>query len=145
MICERQTQIDVRRLGRDLPRGMWIMSQWVRITTTPCHFGGVRYWFQCPRCDRRCAILYPQVCRICGDGRYEVELLIPAHRKITKAIRLRRRLGQTSGGIVAQFPKKPKWMRWHTYLNLRAKSEKYEKQLWVGEGARLDRLQNSQR
>ena len=104
MICERQTQIDVRRLGRDLPRGMWIMSQWVRITTTPCHFGGVRYWFQCPRCDRRCAILYPQVCRICGDGRYEVELLIPAHRQISKAIRLRRRLGQTKGGTIAQFP-----------------------------------------
>lgn len=145
MICERQTQIHVRLLGRDLPERKWIISQWVQITTTPCHFGGVRYWFLCPSCNRRCAILYPQFCRICGDGRYEVELLIPAHRRITKAIRLRRRLGQTSGGIVAPFPKKPKWMRWHTYLNLRAKSEAHEKQFWAGEGARLDRLQKIQR
>jgi hypothetical protein len=36
-------------------------------------------------------------------------------------------------------------MRWHTYLNLRARSETYEKQLWADEGARLDRLQNRQR
>jgi hypothetical protein len=143
MICERQTQIDVRGLGRNLPDRKWIFSQWVRITTTPCHFGGVRYWFLCPGCSRRCAILYPQFCRICGDGRYEVELLSPEHRKITRAIRMRRRLGQNEGGTIAPFPKKPKWMRWHTYLNLRAKSETYEKQMWAAAGVRLDRLQNS--
>lgn len=137
MICETQTQIDVRRLGRDLPRGMWIISEWVWITTTPCHFGGVRYWFLCPNCDRRCAILYPQVCRICADGRYEVELLSPEHRKITRAIRLRRRLGQTEGGTIARFPKKPKWMRWHTYLRLRAQSEALEKGMWATAGAKL--------
>ncbi len=143
MICERQQQIDVRLLGRDLPDRKWIVSQWVRITTTPCHFGGVRYWFICPNCDRRRAILYPKVCRTCGDGRYEVELLSPSNRKITKAIRMRRRLGQNEGGTIAPLPKKPKWMRWHTYLNLRAKIKTYEMEMWAGEGAQLGWLQNS--
>jgi hypothetical protein len=137
MICEWQTQVDVRRLGRDLPDRKWIISQWVRITTTPCHYGGVRYWFLCPDCSRRCAILYPQVCRICSDGRYHVELLSPAHRRITKAIRMRRRLGQTEGGIIARFPKKLKWMRWHTYLRLHAECEALEKSIWAEESARF--------
>ncbi len=36
----------------------------IKITTTPCYFGGVRYWFVCPlihdgiACNRRVAILY---------------------------------------------------------------------------------------
>ena len=30
----------------------------VPLVTTPCNFGGVRYWFGCPSCDRRVAVLY---------------------------------------------------------------------------------------
>jgi len=36
----------------------------VQLTTTPCHFGGVRYWFICPiinngiSCGRRVGVLY---------------------------------------------------------------------------------------
>ena len=26
--------------------------------TTPCNFGGVRWWFRCPNCRRRCARLF---------------------------------------------------------------------------------------
>lgn len=26
--------------------------------TTPCHFGGVRWWWRCPNCSRRCARLF---------------------------------------------------------------------------------------
>lgn len=30
----------------------------IRITTTPCNYGGVRYWFECPDCGRRAGKLY---------------------------------------------------------------------------------------
>ncbi len=30
----------------------------IRVERTPCHYGGVRHWFLCPRCGRRARILY---------------------------------------------------------------------------------------
>jgi hypothetical protein len=30
----------------------------VPVERTPCHFGGTRPWFRCPRCDRRVGVLY---------------------------------------------------------------------------------------
>lgn len=41
----------------------------VRLTSTPCNYGGRRYWFQCPHCFRRCASLFLRAgrfrCRTC--------------------------------------------------------------------------------
>lgn len=43
----------------------------LRLTTTKPHFGGLRLWFECPRCNRRVAKLYPYLpartyaCREC--------------------------------------------------------------------------------
>jgi hypothetical protein len=48
----------------------------VRLVTTYPHFGGTRYWFACPRCQRRCGKLYateahPGVaCRRCHGLEY---------------------------------------------------------------------------
>src|SRR3989338_111524 len=48
----------------------------LQFTTTPCSFGGCRWWFQCPRCGRRTAKLYqPQPagefgCRLCYNLTY---------------------------------------------------------------------------
>lgn len=54
------------------------------ISTTPCHFGGVRYWFHCPlskdgkTCHRRVAILYQGedyfACRKCNNLCYQSNL-----------------------------------------------------------------------
>jgi len=70
-------------------------------------------------------------------GRYAKERMNPRNRMIDRAIDLRTRLGQTEGGTVARFPTKPKWMRWHTYLRLRAKSLALEKKMWGAEWACL--------
>lgn len=35
----------------------------VRLTTSPCHLGGVRYWFQCPFCNKRTGTLH-----LCGKS-----------------------------------------------------------------------------
>jgi len=48
----------------------------VSLTTTPCYFGGVRYWFLCPLCYSRVGALYlPRGhvrfrCRHCNDLSY---------------------------------------------------------------------------
>lgn len=45
----------------------------VILTTTPCHFGGKRYWFKCPMCDRRIGVLYKNgyfACRYCHGLTY---------------------------------------------------------------------------
>ena len=48
----------------------------VSLVTTPCNFGGVRYWFVCPECSRRVGGLYLVlgdanfVCRRCNNLTY---------------------------------------------------------------------------
>jgi Zn-finger protein len=46
----------------------------VRVTKTPCHFGGERSWFVCPACDARTATLYFAEngwgCRTCSNLAY---------------------------------------------------------------------------
>ncbi len=34
------------------------LDQELQITSTPCHFGGQRYWFQCPVCGNRVGVMY---------------------------------------------------------------------------------------
>lgn len=38
------------------------VEQAIALETTPCNYGGVRYWLTCPGCLRRCAVL-------CGAGK----------------------------------------------------------------------------
>lgn len=46
--CLKQTDV----------KSVFVGSQLVGVTTTPCNYGGVRYWFKCPRCRGRCGVLY---------------------------------------------------------------------------------------
>jgi hypothetical protein len=44
-------------------RGYWdeeweSIEQRIWFDRTPCHYGGLRKWFICPRCDARVAVLY---------------------------------------------------------------------------------------
>lgn len=53
------------------------LHQHIFLSSTPLHFGGKRWWFHCPRCNRRCAKLSFSngergfYCRICLDLTYE--------------------------------------------------------------------------
>jgi hypothetical protein len=48
----------------------------VTLVTTPCNFGGVRYWFACPSCGWRVAVLFLApgnvhfMCRNCNNLSY---------------------------------------------------------------------------
>ena len=51
-------------------------SYYISLDTTPCFFGGKRWWFLCPECQRRCRIIYGAsssgyfACRLCHDLTY---------------------------------------------------------------------------
>lgn len=46
----------------------------VRLNKMGCHLGGYRGWFACPKCSRRCRILYfdtgKPICRVCANLTY---------------------------------------------------------------------------
>jgi hypothetical protein len=86
------------------------------VTTRP-QFGGVRYWYQCPRCWRRVRVLYAYPargrerfsCRRCQGLRYYVHSESQPDRLSRHARKLYRRAGSRDGSEPWQ---KPKWMRW---------------------------------
>jgi hypothetical protein len=92
-------------------------------TTTP--FGGRRGWFLCPSCTQRCRVVYGLRghfrCRSCSGLRYRSQHESSYQRAIDKADGILRKLGDTHGRAFdhAPLPRKPKRMRWTTYLRLR--------------------------
>jgi len=55
---------------------------YVNFVTTECNYGGKRWWFFCPRCKRRCRILYlpydefRYACRICHNLTYRSQQVV---------------------------------------------------------------------
>jgi hypothetical protein len=47
----------------------------VTVTTSKCYFGGFRYWFKCPHCNKRVGTLYAVhgyfACRVCHGLTYQ--------------------------------------------------------------------------
>ena len=72
----------------------------VYLTATPCHFGGQRYWFQCPlnTCNRRVGVLYMANglfgCRHCHNLTYRSKNEYRAHALycLVKGIRLQQQI-----------------------------------------------------
>ncbi|MCH2095868.1 MAG: hypothetical protein MK160_12235, partial [Rhodobacteraceae bacterium] len=56
---------------------------------------------------------------MCLGGRYRSESLSPAQRKLLKAFKIRRKLGQTDNNTLKPFPSKPPNMHWRTYEAIR--------------------------
>jgi hypothetical protein len=56
----------------------------VQLDYTPCPFGGVRRWFECPGCGRRCALLFCVEelfrCRVCHGLAYRSTRQTPNER-----------------------------------------------------------------
>lgn len=93
----------------------------VPLEWTPCHYGGLRPWAVCPACRRRVAVLYGGrrfACRQCRGLAYVSTRRDRATRLITKAQRIRERLGG-SANLGEPFPPKPPRMHWRTYHRLR--------------------------
>ena len=66
-----------------------VVEQRVQMQTSPCHLGGQRHWFTCPRCSKRVAVLYAPgryfACRQCGGLGYPTQKEGVGDRACTKA------------------------------------------------------------
>jgi hypothetical protein len=111
---------------RDYGEEEWTpVTQTVRFDYTHVNFGGQRQWLVCPRCNRRCRILYGGsrfYCRKCYRLKYQSQVEDSAQRAITRAQATRKRLGGFEC-IDDPFPPKPKGMHWKTYNRLEAADE----------------------
>jgi hypothetical protein len=74
------------------------MHQRVPILATPCHFGGRRHWFACPRCARRVAVLFLRTsgffCRRCNRIVYSSQSDDALGRMWRKQAKIEQRLGE---------------------------------------------------
>lgn len=97
------------------------VNQRVVITKTPCHYGGSRPWFACPRCHERVAILYlwnVPLCRACTKLVYPSQSEDAIARSWRRSRKIAKRLGQEADAWTA--PRRPKGMRLATFEKLAA-------------------------
>ena len=121
----------------------------VRLVTTPCNFGGVRYWFICSlvvdgkSCLRRVGKLYLPPggkyfgCRHCYDlthesckksGSFHYENVEKHAKRMRK---IREQLGGSSS-LIERFPPKPKGMRWEKYDKLISEYMELAENMYTG-------------
>ena len=148
-------QLDIcqlRRKGWLLPglacrRGHTVAIAWretisnVHLVSTATQFGGRREWFKCPACGMRAGVLYgPQfACRSCQHLNYPSTRQCTRDRAITRAVRLRRRLGG-DGSLLERFPGRPKGMKRKTWWRLHAKVMRDEQRGLIGVAAAVASL-----
>ena len=108
--------------------GEWqAMNYPVRLSWTPCTYGGQRAWWLCPAvgCGRRVAVLYGgkvYACRHCHQLAYLTQREQPYDRAGSRADKLRDRL-QWEAGILNGNGIKPKGMHWATFERLQAQHD----------------------
>lgn len=96
-------------------------------------FGGSRLFLTCPRCQRRCLVLYGGChfrCRKCSNLVYASQNEDASGRAMSKAQKIRKRLG-CDGGFDDPFPPKPKGMHWATYDRMERACTAYEDRIAV--------------
>lgn len=106
---------DCSRLPFDYP-------VWIERTT--CHYGGSRPWFRCPRCHRRCAVIYG----VANDGRFGCRRcmrLAYASEADDKLSRLWRKLRKLEAKLGEDY-RRPKGMRHRTYERIFAQMDEVE-------------------
>ena len=90
------------------------ITERVTLERTPCHFGGARRWFRCPRCASRVAVLYMRAgrfaCRHCQTVAYASQSEDSIARGWRKQSRVEARL--------ADYWRRPKGMHRRTHERL---------------------------
>lgn len=106
------------------------INERVDLDWTPCHYGGERVWFKCPRCGKRVAILWGRrrfLCRGCNEVAYATENMTKLDRLITKWIAMGEKLGFAPDDFGPMI--KPKRMHATTFERLRREYRKLDEQL----------------
>lgn len=106
------------------------VEQKITFDRTPCHYGGERLWFLCPRCDRRVEVLCSDgplfLCRHCYKLPYRSQNESKLDRVITRKHELGERIfefyecGEGWG--------KKKGVHWKTFERLHAEYQQLETQ-----------------
>jgi hypothetical protein len=107
--------------------GAWQpVDETVRLTETPCHYGGSRLWFVCPGCGKRVAKLWGVSahfrCRLCCKLPYGSQMESEPDKVLRRKDRLEDRLEAMGDGIYF----KPKGMHQRTYERIQAGIEAQE-------------------
>ena len=101
-------------------------SATVSLISTKQPIGGVREWFECPRCRRACRVLYCRAgfrCRLCASLIYASQAEHASGRARLAAQKLRMRLGG-SPSLADPFPRKPRAMHWKTYRKMQQRHDR---------------------
>lgn len=110
----------------------------IRLSRTPMHFGGYRYWFHCPETDKRVTTLYLEL----KDGRFlsrhAIGALYPSQREtdFDRALAMRRKYADKLRGAALV---KPKGMHISTYQKLLDKYNRYHHKALKIMAERMDR------
>lgn len=100
----------------------------VRVEWITCNYGGIRPWWRCRGCGRRCAILYGGRlfrCRHCHRLAYASSRESRADRMLRKANAIRDRLRDPPGRLAAGLTQaRPKGMHRKTYWRLVEREER---------------------
>ncbi len=102
----------------------------IRLVASAQPLGGQRWWFVCPRTGRRVTKLYLPfgALRFASQHAfrlaYQSQRETPSSRAISRAFKLRRRLGSDSG--IGEHIRKPKGMHRRTFARERARVEEAE-------------------
>ncbi len=104
-------------------------SYTIPIDKLPCNYGGFRYFFKCPLCEKRMRFLYFAeqslfICRGCLNLGYNSQRLRPTKRYDYMSEKVKK-LVQSKGGDLKGY-KKPSRMHKETYDMLRSKEFYYE-------------------
>ncbi|SOC39064.1 hypothetical protein [Ureibacillus acetophenoni] len=113
----------------------------IYVDQTPCHYGGVRYWFICSSCGRRSSKLYGDniglACRTCCNLNYysQQHTKTDSYYYQRKAEQVARKIDKEyKYNLNRPFPAKPKYMKWIAYQKLWCKFKKYSElsfQYWL--------------
>ncbi len=108
------------------------IRQRVHLVETPVHFGGMRRWFLCPRCSRRCGVLYcvkEFACRKCHDLRYLSQHESPRERMFRQLRKIRKVIG-TGMDIYGPLAPPPKGMSKRRWLLMGDEYEELREKLF---------------
>lgn len=111
----------------------------VDLDRTPCHYGGTRPWFLCPRCGRRVGVLFAGRrfwCRHCHGIAYAVENEDKLSRVLRRSNKLRERV-QARAGTAYPVTFKPKGMHQRTFDRIRWEIHELETSFWLREFDKL--------
>lgn len=114
-------------------KGDWqSVEQRIDYDKTPCHFGGDRFWFCCPSCNKRVALLYGQgsefLCRLCCQLGYASQQEARRDNLINQKHKLGERIFEhyENGNGWG----KKKGMHWQTFTRLHDRYQ-YLEQQWI--------------